>query len=293
VRKHPERLRELAGEEAYRALVALLELQIEPAAETVHSDPYAAFVAEHRLALSATIEGLPESMRDWDSLHIVGAISRTREMPSLFAMVNLLKADYLNARFLAFTAINNRQPESGSYAETGDGARYGTRPSLLTLAQRSALDLLDKIASAATEYFELGGSPRSVYFRGRWFADEQGVTWHPAVREEIMKGNRAFIALGEICRDLTAGGYLEHKQTLRHASTHRFTVLHEGAPPESRSPFVERHGEAAFTQQLIETLQLVRAALFYFVLAVDLRDAREAGRALYLPLEVRVRRPAP
>ena len=207
-------------------------------------------------------------------------------------MVNLLKADYLNARFLAFTAINNHQPESGSYADTGDGARYGTGTSLLTLAQRSALDLLDKIASAATEYFALGGPPRSVYFRGRWFADKGCTSWHPAVHEEIVKGNRAFIALGEICLDLTAGGYLEEKQALRHASTHRFTVLHEGAPPESRSPFIERHVEAAFARQLIETLQLVRGALFYFVLAVDLRGARDAGRALRLPLEVRVRRPA-
>src|SRR5262249_34358867 len=134
VRKHPERLRELAGDDAYRALAPLLELQIEPGADMVHRDPYAKFVAGHRLALSATLEGLPPSMQDWDSLHVVSATSQVREIPSIFAMVNLLKADYLNARFLAFTAMNNYQPESGSYADTGDGAHYGTGTSLLTLA---------------------------------------------------------------------------------------------------------------------------------------------------------------
>jgi hypothetical protein len=46
--------------------------------------------------------------------------------------------------------------DPGYYIETLDDALYGTRYSMLLLAQRSTLDVLDKTAVVANEYFGCG-----------------------------------------------------------------------------------------------------------------------------------------
>jgi LA2681-like HEPN len=88
----------------------------------------------------------------------------------------------------------------------------------------------------------------------------------PTLRDKILGGNTAMIALAELSLDIESGGALHENKVLRHASTHRFVVVHDiGDTPSRESPFVEHYGVEDFKKSLIRALQLTRAALLYFV----------------------------
>jgi tetratricopeptide (TPR) repeat protein len=282
-RENPDRIRELAGERAYKKLSELMETEIVGGVQPdlSSSTNYQRFVAKHRLALAPTIEGLDRDMSRWDSLRIESItepIETEHGVPPIFAMFNVLKSDYLTARFLAYLALEGELIDSGKYSDTLDYARYGIRTSVLALSQRSCMDVLDKIAVAASEYLGLPGNPESIYFKTRWFLKSkrgEPLSWQSEVRNEIALGNTALIALAEVSYDITAGGFLQKKGSIRNTSTHRFTVMHDiDARPSRECLYIDHYGSEDFENQLIETLQLTRAVLFYFVEMVKLREKR-------------------
>lgn len=280
-KENPDRIRELAGEQAYQSLSKLLETDIPAGAlpDLSTASQYQRFVAKHRLALAPTIEGLDLAMSRWDSIRIRSVsehINAGDGVPLIFAMFNVLKSEFLVARYLAYLALNETIPESGKYSDTLDYANYGIRFSLLTLAQRACLDLLDKVAVAASEYFGLPGRPTTIYFTNRWFSTRKSgepLCWHPRIQDLISRGNTALIAISEVSIDIKDGGFLQQKRAMRNSSTHRFAILHDsGRKPDLESPFIDHYSSDEFTDQLIETLQLSRAVLLYFIEMVALNE---------------------
>lgn len=273
-RKHPKRIRELAGAHAYKELSGLLKQRVRGGQmpSLNHASPYERFVATYRLALSPTIEGLDLSLKRWDSLMIrsfIEPVGSSSGVPPIFAMFNVLKSDFLAARHLAYQALKGANiPDSGFYSDTLDYAIYGVKPSALTLAQRACMDVLDKIAVATTEYFSIKG-PKNIYFSNRWFAEAekgQPPQWHPILAKEIRKGNNAIIALAELSLDISQGGFLHEKKAYRHSSTHQFTILHDlGCQPSRPCSRIIHAPLGKFESDLVQSLQLVRAAIIYFM----------------------------
>ena len=293
---HADRLAELAGTRAQNQLADLLKTDLpdsKPPNLQKASD-YEKFVARHRLALSPTIDGLDCSLKRWDSLRIHSlreSIGAGPGVPPLFAMLNVMKSDYLAARYLTYQALTAEFPESGLYADTLDYAIYGIMPSLLALSQRACIDVLDKIAAATTEYFNVPGNVKIVYFWSRWFDDPQKgrpLAWHPSLRPHIDRGNSAIIALADVSVDLNEDGFLIRKKAFRHSSTHRFTVLHDiGCQPSRDCAQIEHCGIEEFKEHLIESLQLARAAILYFVEMVSIAEGnREALDGLSVAIDV-------
>jgi hypothetical protein len=204
-------------------------------------------------------------------------------------MFNVMKADYLAARLLVFKTLHDKTEDSGTYADTLDYAMYGIDESMLSLALRSCIDLLDKIAVAASEYFGLAG--KFIYFSTRWYGEKLkggALQWHPELRDQILKGNTAMIALAELSLDIESGGALHENKVLRHASTHRFIVVHDiGDTPSRESSFVEHYGVEDFRRSLIRALQLTRAALLYFVDLIA-QNERESWKSGELAVSMRV-----
>lgn len=286
-RSHQEELVKYAGPDALEVLKELpdeLDVDIQWPPDLTGADEYTRFVGENHLALSLTIEGLNTDIKRWDTLLIHSIreeIGTSHGVPTIFAMFNVLKADYLAARWLVYQAIQDKAPESAVYSDTLDYANYGIRESSLVLAQRSVIDILDRIAVAASEYLGLRGTPTSIYFWNRWHVNEKRkelkkpLEWQPEIQEEIEKGNLALIALSEIAEDIDTGGYLAPQRTIRNASTHRFVVLHNlTTKPFRKSRYVEHFSRDDFERQTISALRLVRSALIYFVEMVALREAR-------------------
>jgi hypothetical protein len=200
-------------------------------------------------------------------------------------MFNMLKADFIMSRWLVFIAAEEQMPETGYYSDTLDYAKYGVAQSLLLTAQRSAIDLLDRIAVAASEHFGFPGSPEQIYFVNRWHK-MQGhnlalpIKWIPEVESEIRSGNCALIAMAELAEDMMKGGYLRPQKTLRNESTHRFVVLHDiGASANRETPFISHCNEDKFQYETIEALRIARAAILYLREAIRYREAHQIEEA--------------
>ncbi len=289
---HKHRLKELGGLHAETGLLPLLESTLPGGAypDLSKADDYQRFIARHRLALTLTIEGLDVSLKRWDSLQIASITEgiSASGVPPLFAIFNVMKADYIAARYLAYKALHEQIPDSGTYADTLDYALYGTKQSLLTMAQRSCIDVLDKIAVATSEYLGLAG--RHIYFSNRWFGEKLkggALQWHPELGDLIKENNTALIALAEIALDIEAGGALHLNKLLRNASTHRVVVTHDIGQSASRaSAFIEHYPAEEYERNVIRSLRLTRAALLYFVDMVAQREGSRAGKGFAFPMIV-------
>jgi LA2681-like HEPN len=257
---------------------------------------YAGFVWEHRLALSYAMEMFNPARRFWDDLGLISISEPMDErgisVPPVFAMWNSLKADYAAARWLALRATEEMD-ETANYQDTLDYANYGVNQSVAVLAQRAAIDVLDKIAGFASEYLGLQGDAHRVYFASRWHTPSKQKNgaweWQPGVAAEISAGNPGVLALGDLASDVAGDGYLSSHRLLRHTGTHRFVVLHDMLPHTPRpSPFIEHHRQFDFERTTVKTLQMCRAALTYAREMVLWRERRSSadgklGAPMYAP----------
>jgi len=282
-----DRIRELAGERAVAEFDRLQGLGLtggEPP-DLSSAEDYERFVADNRLMLAPTIEGLDVSLKRWDSLRIDRVIEPTGEdpgVPPLFAIFNTAKAEYLTARWLFYlvTLSDPGVQETGTYHDTLDYAVYGIRSSLSVFAQRAALDVLDKIALLVTEYLGLAENPRNVNFRTRWYHRDKKTKailgWHEGIAGEITHGNPGFVALADVAVDLSPEGFLEKKKALRDTGTHRALVLHDLSKiPYRESEYVTHEDESEFQHAVLETLRLARASLIYVIEELAWSSARQ------------------
>ena len=255
-------------------------------------DPYQRWIAEHRLALVATAEGLGTESAQWDTASVNGVVRSVGEsIPGIFGALNVLKAEFLVARRLAFrgdrmhaeSGVRQHPDDPGLYTDTLDGGLYGEAPAMLLLAQRSALDVLDKIAVTANEHFGSGLPPSRVEYSTYWKNPKTG-----QVRPQLGSGEsglRSLVALAELAADLGEDGMYPDARLLRNAGTHRLVHATNGEPTgPTRDTFstVNMHELRAAT---LEALQVVRAAYLYLLDLVDsqLTEVGETASARSLP----------
>lgn len=235
------------------------------------TDDYRRWVSSHRLALSAAVEGLGSDGARWDGAVIPRLHGSTAEevTPPILAEMNVLKSDFLVSRSLAYEGISEvadgppqRDDDSGYYVDTLDYSLYGTQYSKLLLAQRSALDVLDKTAVVANEYFALGDRPDKVSFRRFWATDAGHV------RDKLVKSSGLALpafALSELAFDMGSGGMYESSQALRNAGTHR--IVH-AALLDSTGVTVDSRSRVSLFEVIDSTilaLQVTRSAYLYLI----------------------------
>lgn len=240
-------------------------------------DDYQQWIVRHRLALTPTVEGLGSDSDRWDSATVAGVAADPREpgVPRVFVALNVLKAEYLVARRLAFrgmmmideSAPLQHEEDTGIYSATGDGGFYGEGPATLILAQRCALDVLDKIAVAANEHFQSGINPESVGFARYWL---EGKQTRP-VLSDGNPGNRYVLALAELAMDVFGKGMHEAANLLRNAGTHRLVHVTYGLPTGPTRDAFSSVDVDDLKSATISALWVTRAAYLYFV---DLLDSQ-------------------
>lgn len=240
-------------------------------------DPYQAWIVAHRLALTATVEGLGSDSPRWDSASITGYFPADNGVgvPPIFAAMNVLKAEYVVARRLAFRGYRmlseseyEQHPEdTGVYTDTLDSAFYGEPSALLLLAQRSALDVLDKIAVTANEHFGSGLRPSSVTFARYWKDSKTG-----EIRPKLSvpnEGRRSQLALAELASDLEPEGLYPEARLLRNAGTHRLVHATYGMPTGPTDDTFSTVNIDELAPATLEALSVARAAYLYFVDLVE------------------------
>jgi tetratricopeptide (TPR) repeat protein len=295
--EHRARTVEIAGEataQKYDAMALLGSTEPDRNAGNP-GDEYQTWISRHRLALVAALEGLGGSGSRWDTilLSTVNDDGNASDAPHIFRILNVLKGDYLTARRIAFDATrmleetnegrNQHPSDPGVYINTMDDAVYGEPVSMLVLAHRAALDVLDKTAVAVNEHLGVGDPPRDVAFRRFWFEDKKRnhlratLMAHPEVAFSCL-------AMAELAIDMLPGGLYAHAQEVRNAGTHRF-VLVTGANAHIKvTETMNTQTVAAMTRSTIEALTVARAAYLYLVAMLESYERAKASSAPRIPL---------
>lgn len=285
---HKDRIREFAGQTAADELSALADQFDDPPPRSPHTDPFMRWLEQERLTLAPTVELIDPTLGklDWLMLPRImdrEAVGKGHQVPTLFAMFNVLKADFVLARDLAWRAMKEDSwPSTGRFVDTLDYATYGPHASALVFAQRTALDLLDKVAVIANHYFELGHEPKKVAFSRLWRVDKKpadSAPLAPKVEDAIRAGAPAIYGLVELSDDYKQSvGILRSHKELRDAGTHRFVVLHDLGLPSRAKPSTEvsHQGHAEFTVGVLEALRVARSAIQMLAWAITQNEQKLA-----------------
>ncbi|MEM6559757.1 MAG: LA2681 family HEPN domain-containing protein [Myxococcota bacterium] len=283
--RHQDRVRKYAGQRAADELAALAAQLGDARPRSPHPDPFVRWVERERLTLSPVVELVDPALGKLDWLMLPGILEREPGQdpaipPPLFAMFNVLKADFILARDLVWRTISEAGwPTTGRFADTLDYATYGPDASALVVAHRTALDILDKVAVTANHYFDLGQAANRVHFGRMWResrgkkADPKPLT--PAVANTIRAGVMALYGLAELADDYDSdSGILRSQKNLRNAGTHRFVVLHDIGDPGSarQTAEVERHQRDDFSDEVLKALRVARSAIQMLTLSIAQRE---------------------
>lgn len=252
-------------------------------------DEYRQWVATYRLALSPAVEGLGTEDAHWDSaaIEILYGNSPEEMSPPILAEMNVLKSDFLVSRQLAYEGYlqvaegaQQKDDDTGYYIETLDYSLYGLQYSKLFLAQRSALDVLDKTAVVANEHFGVGDEARRVSFRKFW-ANKDGV-----VRPNLTKSPARSLpphALSELAYDMEGDGMYAPSQALRNAGTHR--IVHAAFLDDTGITIDARSRIHLFelVESTVLALQVTRSAYLYLIDLVSSWNHPDDHVGIYAP----------
>jgi len=290
-RQHQDRIIQYAGAQAAKQIAAFANELDDPPSRSPHTDSFISWLERERLTLAPVVELVDPALGKLDWLTLPGILERepgTSGMPPpIFAMFNVLKSDFILARDLAWRATEESVwPPTGRYADTFDYATYGPDASALTLAHRTSLDLLDKVAVTTNHYFNLGESPDKVYFGKLWRRGPDKATGlrplADTVETAIRAGASALYGLVELADDYDdKDGILHQQKDLRNAGTHRIVVLHDfGDPAHTRqAPEVEHHRRDQFTSEVLCALRVARSAIQMLALAISQQEQRMTQQA--------------
>ncbi|WYX24899.1 LA2681 family HEPN domain-containing protein [Achromobacter xylosoxidans] len=278
--QNQDRVVQYAGAQAASKIAAFASQFEEPPPRSPHTDPFISWVEEERLTLAPAVELVDPSLGKLDWLMLPGILERESgaggRPPPIFAMFNVLKSDFILARDLVWRAMDQAKwSATGRFADTLDYATYGPDVSALTLAHRTAVDLLDKVAVTANHYFELGQAPDNVYFGRLWRGARDKLTGLRSLSESVEKairgGASALYGLVELADDYESiVGILRNHKDLRNAGTHRFVVVHDLGDPENsrQAPEIEHHRRELFTQEVLRALRVARSAIQMLAISI-------------------------
>lgn len=252
---------------------------------------YFRFVAKHQLSLFLHCSAACGESGLFD-LITIPTITRTMEnedgVPEIYAMLNVMKADFAFARQVYFDVLEDDADtpyfETTTHGDTLDYALYGVRYSALTSAQRIAFDILDKVAVAIACYLKMPKAHK-VSFATLWERSKGGGSFrlNDEIAQCLATGNFGLVALHNIFHDMSSDdsrgiGIMEAHKSYRNASTHRFTVLHDFGKQERKSPSLAVYHQdiMEFERMTLDSLKLARSAIFYFV---DMIMFAEASRS--------------
>lgn len=284
---HRERTVAFVGKRAADELAALADQLGDAPPRTPHTDAFVRWVERERLTLAPAVELVDPSLGKLDWLMLPGILERdpvaaAAALPPIFAIFNVLKADFILARELAWRSLQEEAwARTGRFADTLDYAVYGPNASALVLAHRTAVDLLDKIGVAANFYFELGFAADRIHF-GQMWRSKKTQQLHPTVSHAIEAGAFALYGLVELAEDyFDADGIHRPHKDLRNAGTHRFVVLHDlGKPAGCReSAEVDHHARETVVEDVVRALRVARSALQMLVLGITQREHRLVAEA--------------
>lgn len=238
---------------------------------------YRRWCLRERLFLNPLNEQFTESVAAADVLHLPDHTYKIEEQPRFPPCYNLLKQEFVSARYRLYLAIHRHDPEfimrDVLMFDSGEGQALGHYSEDLKSAFRSAYSLFDKIGLFLNEYFEVGLAPGAVNFRKVWSHKAGGNDFvlRPTFKD---RSNSPLRGMYFLSKDLHDKDFLEVSEpdagdlaALRNQVEHRFLSLREhddGASNETHRLISVAH----FEGKTLRLLKMAREALIYLPLAM-------------------------
>ena len=259
---------------------------------TTEERSYRRWCLQERLFLNPLNDQFTESVAATDVLHLPDHTYKTGEPPRFPPYYNLLKQEYVSARYRLFHAIHRHDPafimRDVLMLDSGEGQALGHYSEDLKSAFRAAYSLFDKVGLFLNDYFEVGLRPGKVNFRSVWSRKASGDTLElrPTFRD---RPNWPLRGMYFLSKDLYDKDLLEVSEpdavelaALRNQVEHRFLSLQES----EYGPSSDTHrliSIAGFEGRTLRLLKMAREALIYLSLAMHreetLREEASQGEA--------------
>lgn len=243
---------------------------------------------QNRLFLNPLNDTYLTTVSASDVLHLPSHSYPVTEAPRFPSYFNLLKQEYVSARYRLFRAMHEPDTEPdfvmrdvlmlpGGYDQV-----LGHHTEDLRSAFRSAYAIFDKIGLFLNDYYGVGLKPRDVTFRSIW-SQRRGATF--SLREPFRdKRNWLLRGLYFLSKDLfdplfkdTAAPDAEDLAALRNAAEHRFLSLqpHRQDRDTSTHSFVSVE---EFERKTLRLLKMAREALIYLSLAMHQEERARSAK---------------
>ncbi len=246
---------------------------------------YRLWCLEERLFLNPLNEAYTDSAVAQDVLHLPSHTYRLHELPRFPGYYNLLKQEYVSARYRLYRATHQDDPpyimRDVLMLEGGENQVRGHFTEDLRSAYRSAYSIFDKIGLFLNDYFGIGLKAKDVTFRKVWPGEKKSSDSN--IRRTLeARSNYPLLGLYFLSKDLFEEEFVEVAQPdaagmkqLRNQIEHRFLSLQchsEGAGTEVHQLMTMED----FQDKVLRLLKLAREALVYLSLAMHREEASRA-----------------
>jgi tetratricopeptide (TPR) repeat protein len=205
-------------------------------------------------------------------------------IPAMEMVLNRLKSEFSLARRFYYEYLHEKTDEESMhescYSELFNDELLGLNIEKLRTAFRLCFGILDKIAAAICDLYNVSPSNGIIYFQGFWQLDQGG-------RREIFEKIKTpgLLALYSLATDLNErkDGELAFYKQWRNDLEHKFVVIHEQETPKDIygsykiNEKIIMISEADFIDHLEQLLQITRSAIFSFVFCVREKGNHESN----------------
>ena len=233
---------------------------------------YRRWCLRERLFLNPLNEAYTETVAATDVFHVPDHTCSISEKPRFPLYYNLMKQEYVSARYRLYRAIHEDDPEflmrDVLMLNGGEGQSLGHYTENLRAAFRSSYAILDKVGLLLNDYFEVGLKPRDVTFRRVWSAKGSSAAFEigPVFKD---RPNWPLRGLYFLSKDLFDDAFQEVSEPdahdlakLRHQLEHRFLSLQQFDVGDG----TETHrfmSMEEFERKSLRLLAMAREALIY------------------------------
>ena len=258
-----------------------------PLGATEEECDYRRWCLRECLFLNPLNDGYTDSVAATDILHLPDHTYRIGEPPRFPGYYNLLKQEYVSARYRLYRATHQHEPDflmdEVLLLDSGEGQALGHYSEDLKSAFRSTYSLFDKIGLFLNDYFQIGLAPGKVNFHKVWSEKSSGGA---AQVRPTFAGRRNWPLRGLyfLSKDLFDKDFEEVSEPdaadlagLRNQTEHRFLSLQRSGEGVS----TDTHRLILITDFQAKTLRLLkmaREALIYLSLSMHREEVlREGG----------------
>jgi hypothetical protein len=258
---------------------------------------YRKWCLKNHLFLNPLNDIITENIASHDCLHLPPITAGLEDPPTFHTIYNQIKQEFVSARYLLYEGItfkdNHFSDKGNLQMDTLDYAVYSFNTEKIKIAYRLFYSILDKIAYLLNLYLKLGFKPSSVSFRGIWYEyqNRKPIGLNKKITESQ---NWAFRGLYWLSKDFYESklslssmepdaielskirNFLEHKS---------FKLVDMGETKLADNGYTYLINRYEFEDKTFKLIKLVRAAIIYISLGLNIEEIRNKNDNPKLPVD--------